>query len=418
MQRIGIIGCGLITRLVHIKQIYHSKEGYVAGFYSRSRKSAEKLRQQYHRAIKRRLRKQTRISEQEQILCQKALESQVYDTVDDLLANVDAVDIATPPKYHMEYAELVAKHQKTIMCEKPPARTLLEIQKSFETLSHVPYYTFTQRSYDPVIQFGKEIIDSGKLGKLVRFEGCIGNSSDWYIKNKTQFWDPLISGGGALIDLGPHVYSVFRAWFPQENWTLQSIQDQGIEIVRPYRKMFGQKQYAVQVEDKAIVDLKFHETASSTELNVRFHAYWGNASFYPKGHKFGTYFRVEGTLGTLSFPHYRLGIFNGRRPLWKPFAYYRITSHKTGDTQDYFAPSTSLSGAQNAFNHFIEEKPSLSTLAHALEIMQIIDGGYISKQNASKTLSVQEVMDYCQTFDPSDTQEIKNEKFLKKLFPI
>ncbi len=238
MFRIGIIGCGWIVRLSHIPAILTTPEGVVTAFYSRTRKSAEKTMKGYHRKIKRMLRRTT--DEKTEKYLKKGLKSKVYTDLDNFFEAVDGVDIATSPNTHMQYAKMAAERGKSIMLEKPAARTLFEVEQVYSYIEKVPLYVYSQRTYDESIDLGKEIIDSGKLGRIKSFRGSLGNAILVYVWNKKQFWDPTISGGGALLDLGPHVYSVFRNWFGSE-YTFESVKELDISTVKKTRRLFKQK---------------------------------------------------------------------------------------------------------------------------------------------------------------------------------
>ncbi|MHA1522556.1 MAG: Gfo/Idh/MocA family protein [Promethearchaeota archaeon] len=163
-RKIGLIGCGNIARVSHIPAYIVAESGYIHGFYSRTRASAEKLRLLYVKKMKRRLKKAT--SEDERELCSLAMQCEVYDDWQKLLIDVDAVDICTPPSSHMEYAKAAADLGKAIMVEKPVARTYPEVVRVMDSIQNVPFYVFSQLTYNPIFQFGKQIIDSGKIGDL------------------------------------------------------------------------------------------------------------------------------------------------------------------------------------------------------------------------------------------------------------
>ncbi len=40
-----------------------------------------------------------------------------------MIPQVDMIDICTPPKYHLQYAQMAADAGKPILCEKPIARS-------------------------------------------------------------------------------------------------------------------------------------------------------------------------------------------------------------------------------------------------------------------------------------------------------
>ena len=67
------------------------------------------------------------------------------------------------------YAKMAAERGKSIMLEKPAARTLFEVEKVYSHIEKVPLYVYSQRSDDESIDVGREIINSGKLGRIKSF---------------------------------------------------------------------------------------------------------------------------------------------------------------------------------------------------------------------------------------------------------
>ncbi len=94
-----------------------------------------------------------------------------------------------------------------VFCEKPPARTIKELNLVNVALAKQPNvllkYGFNHRSHYSVIE-AKKIIDSGKLGKLLWIRGVYGKAGSLdYHKNWRNY--KKISGGGILIDQGIHM---------------------------------------------------------------------------------------------------------------------------------------------------------------------------------------------------------------------
>lgn len=131
-----------------------------------------------------------------------------YDKVEDLLAddNVDAVYIATPPGLHFEQAMKCCKAKKPTYIEKPFARNYkeaFEITKAFEE-ANVPLYVAHYRRALPKFIKVKEIIDSGKVGKICEADFRLNRRYNYDEVHNTWIYNTELSGGGKFYDIAPH----------------------------------------------------------------------------------------------------------------------------------------------------------------------------------------------------------------------
>jgi predicted dehydrogenase len=100
-----------------------------------------------------------------------------------------------------------------VFCEKPPGRSVQDIQKVINVEKQFPdaklMYGFNHRYHDSV-QDALNILKSGKLGKVINMRGIYGKAklvtfkqSEWRTKRE-------ISGGGILLDQGIHMVDLMR----------------------------------------------------------------------------------------------------------------------------------------------------------------------------------------------------------------
>ncbi|MDO5970481.1 Gfo/Idh/MocA family oxidoreductase [Flavivirga aquimarina] len=130
-----------------------------------------------------------------------------YDSVDALLEDddIELIVINTPNATHYEFALKALQTNKHILVEKPftvtsiEAKTLFAEAKKYNRLI-LPYQN---RRYDSDYLSVKNIVDSGKLGKLIeahfRYDRYILELSP----NKLR--ESAIPGNGISYNLGPHV---------------------------------------------------------------------------------------------------------------------------------------------------------------------------------------------------------------------
>ncbi len=107
-------------------------------------------------------------------------------------SDVDAVDICVPNYMHAEIAIAAAEAGKMILCEKPLSRTLAEGEKMVNAvkthnIKNTVWYNYRRI---PAITLSKQIIDSGKLGRIFHFRANF--LQDWTINPE------LPQGGEAL----------------------------------------------------------------------------------------------------------------------------------------------------------------------------------------------------------------------------
>ncbi|MCL7754389.1 Gfo/Idh/MocA family oxidoreductase [Polaribacter sp. Z022] len=133
-----------------------------------------------------------------------------YGSYDELAkdAEVDAVYIATPHSFHKEHTILCLKNKKAVLCEKPFAMNLQEVEemltvaKENNVLLMEALWTFFLPHYNYVL----EVYKNEKLGKLKSLEADFGFYNE-YDTSRRLFRKEV--GGGSLLDIG--IYPIFAA---------------------------------------------------------------------------------------------------------------------------------------------------------------------------------------------------------------
>ena len=128
-------------------------------------------------------------------------------------ANVDIVFISLPNKFAANATILSLQKGLHVFCEKPPAKTLAELEEVLLVSQKYPdlklMYGFNHRFHHSV-EKAKLIIEENSLGRLVNMRGVYGksqmisfNQSDWRTRRDE-------SGGGILLDQGIHMLDLMR----------------------------------------------------------------------------------------------------------------------------------------------------------------------------------------------------------------
>jgi predicted dehydrogenase len=146
-----------------------------------------------------------------------------FATIEELAAGaeIDFVDICTPPALHGEPMLDALARGWNVLCEKPLLLNLVELEKARNLARDrgravVPVHNW---KYAPIIKRATEILRSGAIGGLreveietLRIEDCAVADPD----HPNWRRDPAIAGGGVLLDHGWHAIYLARHWFGGE----------------------------------------------------------------------------------------------------------------------------------------------------------------------------------------------------------
>lgn len=137
----------------------------------------------------------------------------VYKTYHDLIeSDVDIVFVCTPNCYTPEIIIHSLNHGKHVFAEKPPGRTLADIERIIDAENRCKdkklIFGFNHR-YHPGIKQAKYLVERGSFGKLLSLRGTYGKSGG---ENFAKSWknDLKICGGGILLDQGIHMVDLMR----------------------------------------------------------------------------------------------------------------------------------------------------------------------------------------------------------------
>jgi predicted dehydrogenase len=134
-----------------------------------------------------------------------APDATVVGTFDDLLLlKPDGVVIASPSALHVEQSMRALNSGAAVFCQKPLGRNAGEVETVLQAARRVDRLLGVDLSYrhTAAMRAIREQVRSGALGRIFAadlvFHNAYGPQSAW-------FWDPKLSGGGCLIDLGIHL---------------------------------------------------------------------------------------------------------------------------------------------------------------------------------------------------------------------
>lgn len=190
--KFGIVGCGAIARRRHIPDLAQNPAGKLVAFCDVVRSRAEELAGQYV--------------------------GKRYDDFNKMLADadIDAVIVATPNRFHAPQAIAAFEAGKHVLVEKPMAGSRDEAHAMMEAAKKAGKFLMVGQNQrlEPHHQKAREIIASSRLGKVLSFRTAFKHRGPdyWSIDQGPGTWffkkDPAVMG--VCGDLGIHKADLMR----------------------------------------------------------------------------------------------------------------------------------------------------------------------------------------------------------------
>jgi predicted dehydrogenase len=155
-----------------------------------------------------------------------------------LTAETEGIVIATPSAFHAEQSIAALKAGKAVFCQKPLGRNFEETKQVVEAAREADKLLGVDLSYryTQAMQAVYQVVQSGELGKIYAVELTFHNA---YGPDKPWFYDPKLSGGGCVIDLGVHLVDL-ALWtlnFPEVEKVTSSLFSQGQRLTTADNKV-------------------------------------------------------------------------------------------------------------------------------------------------------------------------------------
>lgn len=270
--KIGVIGAGAIARRRHLPEIENNPQAEVGAICDSTLERASELTAIYGGKA---------YSDYRQLLAQKDL---------------DAVIVCATNTTHAEMTIAALDTGKHVLCEKPMATTLVDARAMIaaaEKTGRMLMIAHNQR-LAPACQKAREIIRSGKLGRVLSFRTVFGHpgSEFWAIDGaSTWFYNRQITGFGVMGDLGIHKIDLVH-WILGQDFTEAA----ALTGTLNKRNALGE---LIDVEDNAVCLLK-------TDQGVI-----GSATVswtYQKEDNSTTFYCEKGVLSIYAHPEYQLTV--------------------------------------------------------------------------------------------------------------
>jgi predicted dehydrogenase len=213
--------------------------------------------------------------------------------------DIDAIDICTPNNLHCEIALATTAAGKTILCEKPLAMNGNEGRKMVAAVEKAGVANTVWYNYRrvPAVTFAKQLIDSGKLGKVFHYRAKF--LQDWTISPELPqggagLWrlDAAAAGSGVTGDLLAHCIDT-AIWL---NGPVNSVSAMTETFVKQRKHILSGKVEPVGIDDACAFLARFANGSLATFESTR----------YARGHKALYTLEVNGEHASLAWDLHEL----------------------------------------------------------------------------------------------------------------
>ncbi len=149
--------------------------------------------------------------------------AKAYKTFEEaIIADVDAVYIATPHPSHMEYAIKAMKAGKPVLCEKPAAPCFEQVKQMIDTAKQMDVYFMEGMwtRFNPVTIKINEWLDANKIGEVKHININFGFAANE--DPASRLFSPELAGG-SLLDVGVYALAYSQMIAKQKPSIVQSL---------------------------------------------------------------------------------------------------------------------------------------------------------------------------------------------------
>lgn len=305
--------------------------------------------------------------------------------------DIDAIDICTPNNLHKEMALAAAANGKMILCEKPLSMNTAEGEEMVKAVEKAGVANTVWYNYRrvPAVTFAKELIDSGKLGRIFHYRANF--LQDWTIsadlpQGGTALWrlDVAAAGSGVTGDLLAHCIDT-AIWL---NGGVTQVNAMTETFIKERKHTLTGKVEKVGIDDACAFLCRFGNGSLGLFESTR----------YARGHKALYTFEINGEHASIKWDLHdlhRLQWFDhkdeGNLRAWKSI---HVTDGDHPYMKHWWVPGLQI-GYEHTFVHQVADflaavsagKPCPPTFRDALETQKVCDAVLSSaKEGAWKTV--------------------------------
>ncbi len=218
----------------------------------------------------------TRHPEKNRAICESFGAERVCTTLEEALADpeVTAVYVATPVALHYPQTMAALAAGKHVLCEKPTALNVVQVETMIATAQAAGRQfgvAFYRRLY-PAVGRARELLRQGAIGQpILVWVTCHGWFNEEEVSHRAWLFDPALSGGGPLMDVGSHRIDVLNYLFGeprlagaamsrQTQRTPNFMVEDNATLIIEYRGEFG----AV----RAVVDVRWNSHVTGDDFRI------------------------------------------------------------------------------------------------------------------------------------------------------
>jgi predicted dehydrogenase len=305
--------------------------------------------------------------------------------------DIDAVDICTPNNLHKEIAIAAAKAGKIILCEKPLAMDTVEGEEMCQAVEKAGVANIVWYNYRriPAVTFAKQLIDSGKLGKIFHYRANF--LQDWTIsadlpQGGAGLWrlDAAAAGSGVTGDLLAHCIDT-ALWL---NGGVKDVTAMTETFIKERTHTATGKKQEVKIDDACAFLCHFTNGSLGLFESTR----------YARGHKALYTFEINGEKASIKWDLHdlhRLQWFDHRTegPL-RAWSSIHVTDGEHPYMGHWWVPGLAI-GYEHSFVHQVADfleglgsgKPAGPTFRDALETQKVCDA-VLSSAKSGKWVNV------------------------------
>jgi predicted dehydrogenase len=204
-------------------------------------------------------------------------------------SDIQVVDVCTPNLFHKDGVLQALRAGKHVYCDKPLAVSYAEageILESAASAGRVTQMALQYRFYPATLR-AKELIEEGRIGKVMGFRACYLHSGS-VDPTRPIGWkqDKKFGGGGVLFDLGSHVLDLMYHFLGEYASVFAATR-----IVYPRRPDRSGAMVEIEADDMAMMTVRMKDgamgsievskvaTGANDELRFEIHGDKGSLRF-------------------------------------------------------------------------------------------------------------------------------------------